>query len=334
MPQELKDHLTATEVGVLWKQYMGATMATCAFDYFSAKSRDTEIQQVIDYARQVTREKKGRIEAIMRSDNYPLPVGFTENDVDTQAQPLYSDRFALSYVRAMARFALTTYGLSLTTSLREDVRKHFHASISEVKEIDERAAQVEKTKGLSLREPYISSPEKAEFIQDGSFLGGFFAEKRPLSVVEIANILMGSHHNTTVSAFLMGFAQTAGSKELREFFLRCKQITQKQAAVLSDMLTSNDLPAPMSFGSEVTASTVAPFSDKLMLQHTTLILQAGLSYYGMALGLMARVDLTASYVRLMTEMIQVLEDAQMLMIRHKWLEQPPLAEDRRALVLR
>lgn len=334
MPQEMKNHLTATEVGVLWKQYIGATMARCAFDYFSAKSGDEEIQQVIDFARQMTQEKTVRIETIMRGDNYPIPVGFTDSDVDTQAQRLYSDRFALSYVRAMARFALTTYGLSLTTSTREDVRKHFHDSISEVKEIDERAIQVEKTKGLYMREPCISAPEKAEFVQNGSFFGGFFAEKRPISVLEIANILMGSYHSATASALLMGFAQTAGSKELREFFLRCKQITHKQAMVLSDMLASNDMSVPMTFGSEVTASTVAPFSDKLMLQHTTLLLQAGLGYYGMALGLMARVDLAASYGRLMTELAQILEDTQMLMIRHKWLEQPPLAEDRRALVLR
>jgi len=71
-----------------------------------------------------------------------------------------------------------------------------------------------------------------------------------------------------------------------------------------------------------------------MLQHTIIINQATLAYYGTALAFTARVDLFGSYVRLMTEMSQYLEDAEMLMIKYKCMEQPPLAEDRRALIMR
>lgn len=90
----------------------------------------------------------------------------------------------------------------------------------------------------------------------------------------------------------------------------------------------------MSLDSYVTNSTVAPFSDKLMLQHTMIVNQAGLVYYGTALASSVRTDIIGNYVRLMTEVSQYLEDAGQLMIRHKWMEQPPLAEDRRALVMR
>ncbi len=136
------------------------------------------------------------------------------------------------------------------------------------------------------------------------------------------------------AALLMGFAQAADSKELREFFLRGKRITHKHAELFNGLLTSEDLAAPTSLGSYVTNSTTAPFSDKLMLHHAALLVQAGVSYYGTALAFIARTDLTGTYTRLMTELIQYLEDAYVLLIRHKWMEQPPLAEDRRALVLR
>ena len=163
-------------------------------------------------------------------------------------------------------------------------------------------------------------------------MGSLFGTKRPLSAVEIGNIFVGSQNNIVGKPLLMGFAQTAESKELREFFQRGKQIAHKHIEVLSALLINNDLPAPMSLDSYVTNSTVAPFSDKLMLQHTMLITQAGLMYYGMALASTARLDINGNYVRLMTESSNYLEDAAQLMIRHKWMEQPPLAVDRRKLV--
>jgi hypothetical protein len=89
----------------------------------------------------------------------------------------------------------------------------------------------------------------------------------------------------------------------------------------------------MSLDSYVTDATVAPFSDKLMLAHTMLLLRAGLMYYGAASANTARMDITVNYMRMMTEASQYLEDAAQIMIRNKWLEQPPMAVDRRELVM-
>jgi hypothetical protein len=334
MQQKFENHLTAAEVGVLWAQYVNTTLTICMLKYFLAKNEDEEIRPVIDFAQQVTQNKVQRIRGILKSDNYPVPIGFSDSDIDVQVPRLYSDPFTLSHIRNTVRLALTTYGLSLTLSSRQDVRAHYNESITEASQIDERALQAEQAKGLYVRAPYISAPEKPEFVQDSDYLGSFFGSKRPLNVIEIANILVGSQNNMMSTALLMGFAQTAESQKLREFFLRGKQISLKQAEILNDLLSNNDMPAPLSLGSYVTNSTVAPFSDKLMLQHTTLISKAALTYYGTGLGFIARTDISGTYARLMAEMVQYLEDAGMLMIKHKWMEQPPLAEDRRALVLR
>lgn len=326
--------LTAAEVGTLWAQYINATMTLCMFKYFLVKSEDEEIGQVLDFAQQIAQSKIQRIKGALESDNYSVPIGFTDSDVNVQAPRLYSDRFALAYVRDIARFALATYGVSLNTAARRDVRTHFTACINESVEMDERAVQAEKSKGLQMRAPYISTPAGPEFVQSSDFLGSIFGDKRPLSAIEITNLIVGSGNGMLSSALFMSFAQTAESKEVREFFLRGKQIMHKQGEVLNAALDNNDMPGPVNLGSEVTNSTVAPFSDKLMLQHASLMAKAGLIYYGTALGFTARTDLTASYVRLMTEIVQYMEDAIVLLIRHKWMEQPPLAEDRRALVMR
>ena len=332
MQQECKTHLTSACVSGLWVQYMNATLADCMFQHFLAKNEDQEIRQVVSFAQQVTRSQIHRIKQIFRSDDYSIPIGFTASDVNADAPRLYSDPFFLAYLRNLARLALNSYSMSLTISSREDVRQHFQQSIAEMVEVENQAVKTEKSKGLYVRAPYISAPENPEFVQNSDYMGSLFGTKRPLSVVEIGNIFVGVQNNIMGKPLLMGFAQTAESKELREFFQRGKQIAHKHIEVLSALLINNDLPAPMGLDSYVTNSTVAPFSDKLMLQHTMLINQAGVMYYGMALSSTARLDITGNYVRLIAEASEYVEDAAQLMIRHKWMEQPPLAVDRQALL--
>lgn len=333
MPQEVETHLTADSAGALWAQYMNVSLSDRMFQYFLAKDEDGEIREVIEFSQQVARDQLQRIKQILRSDDYPIPIGFTDSDVNTDAPRLYSDPFFLAYIRNLARLALNNLSVALTIASREDARRHFQQCTSEMMQVEDMAVRVEKAKGLYVRGPYIPAPERAEFVQSGDYLGSIFGARRPLNAVEIGNIFVGAQNNIMGKPLLMGFAQTAESKELRAFFLRGKEIGHKHIEVLSALLTNNDLPAPMSLDSYVTNSTVAPFSDKLMLQHTMLMLQAGLIYYGTAMAGTARMDITGNYARMMTEASQYLEDAAQLMIRHKWLEQPPMAVDRRALVM-
>lgn len=333
LPQEFETHLTAACIGTLWTQYISSTLTDCMFGYFLAQAENQEIREVISSARQVTRSQLQRIKQIIKSDDYPVPIGFTDSDVNIDAPRLYSDPFFLAYLRNLARLGLITYGLAATTASREDVRQHFQQSLTEMVAVEDKVVKIEKEKGLYIRAPYIPAPERPEFVQSSEFLGSVFGTRRPLSAVEIGNIFIGCQNNIMGKPLLMGFAQTAEAKELREYFLRGKEIAHKHVELLSALLINNDLPAPMSLDSYVTDSTVAPFSDKLMLEHTLLAIRAGVIYYGMALASTARLDITGSYARLLTEALQYAEDGAHLAIRHKWLEQPPLAADRRELVL-
>ena len=132
---------------------------------------------------------------------------------------------------------------------------------------------------------------------------------------------------------LLGFAQVAKSQEVREFFVRGQNITQKHFEVLSSLLKADDLSAPATWDSEAMDSTIAPFSDKLMIQHITALIAVGMANYGSALGASTRVDVAADYARLMAETAQFGEDGAQMMIKHGWLEQPPQAADRKELAL-
>lgn len=113
--------------------------------------------------------------------------------------------------------------------------------------------------------------------------------------------------------------------------VRAKEIATKHIEVFHDFLNKSDVPTPMTWDGEVTDSTVAPFSDKLMMFHVSAINAVGLADYGDALGTTVRLDLSTSYARLMAETGKFGEDGANIMIDNGWMEQPPQADDRKAL---
>lgn len=129
----------------------------------------------------------------------------------------------------------------------------------------------------------------------------------------------------------VGFGQVCQNEDVKKYFKRGKKLCEKQFNILSQILTNAGLASPASWVSEVTKSTVSPFSDKLMLNHIVILISAAIGYYGAAISVSQRRDLTLEYARLMAEVGLYAEDGAELLIKHGWLEEPPLAEDREKL---
>nr|WP_251027011.1 DUF3231 family protein [Bacillus sp. ISL-46] len=57
-----------------------------------------------------------------------------------------------------------------------------------------------------------------------------------------------------------------------------------------------------------------------------------IGYYGTAVSLSPRGDISAMYNRLSLEIQMYAEDGANIMIKNSWLEQPPMASDRDELI--
>ena len=64
-----------------------------------------------------------------------------------------------------------------------------------------------------------------------------------------------------------------------------------------------------------------------MLFHIATLLSAALGYYGEALSMCQRRDLSADYARMNMEIALIAEDGLNLLIEKGWMEQPPTAAD-------
>lgn len=87
----------------------------------------------------------------------------------------------------------------------------------------------------------------------------------------------------------------------------------------------------MSWETEVTTSKDAPFSDKLMLYHIGFLAQTAQVYHGTGLAGAMRTDLGVVYEKTILKTLVITKDWFDIMAKNKWLEQPPLAPNRKEI---
>lgn len=328
----MKMPLNASEIANLWTTYMNNLVYRSSIPYYLKKCEDEEIHSIIELALEISREIVANAEEILKHENFPLPFGFTEEDVDLNAPRLYSDRFALIQYNALAENGLVFYGLSLVNSTRLDVRDFFTLCVSLTIKLYNKSIDLLVKRGLANSAPTIPIPEKADFVHQQGFLTGWLGDRRPLNAIEINQLVFNTRGVAFGGAKLMSYSQIAKSKDLREFFARGKEMCDKHIEVFTSLLRADDLPSPTTYESEVTSSTIPPFSDKAMMFFIMSLGSMLISRYGTAIGLCSRRDIGLHYTRLLTETAKYLEDAANIMIKNGWMEQPPQATVRKALV--
>jgi hypothetical protein len=324
--------LTSSEISPLWGGYIGDTMAKCVLDYFLAVVKDSDVKPIIEFALRLAEEHLHFMKKLFQNEKFPIPHGFSDQDVDTKAPRLFSDGFMLVYLLQMSRAGLSAYTMGLSGSARMDIREFMGHNLQTAADLYNRTTSLLESKGLFIRAPYIAYPKSVEYVHKESWMNGFWGDRRPLNAAEITHIHLNTVTNTIGKALMIGFSQVSRSKEIKDFLVRGRDISAKHLEVLSSLLGDDNLPAPMTWDTEVSDSTTAPFSDKLLLFHTLTLSTFGIGNYGAASAASGRRDLVAVYSRLTAEAGTYSDDGAELMVRNGWMEKLPGAIERDALV--
>ena len=324
--------LTSSELACLWSAYLNDSMAVCTLSYFLETVEDSEVKEVVEYALSLSKKHLARLSSYFKEEDCPVPIGFTDKDVDLSAPRLFSDTFILNYTVHMAKIGSSAYSLGLWMSARTDIRAYFTETAASTFELHNRAVSVLLSKGIYVRAPYVPVPHQVEFVKRERFIDGVMGKQRPASVIEIAHLWSNAQTNLVGKALSMGFSQVAKNRNVRELLVRGKDISHKHITVINEQLTKESLPAVSTWDADVLDSTVAPFSDKLMLFHVSTVSQAGLGNYGMASAQCMRRDLPPLYSRLALEVATYADDVLETLIHNGWMEQPPLVVNRDELV--
>jgi hypothetical protein len=320
--------LTSSEVANLWTNYIGDSMSICVFKYFLAHVDDREINTILEHAIDLSRQHVKTIKDIFQEEGIPVPKGFTDEDVNLEAERLFEDPFYLYYVKNMTKGGLATYGAILPNVFRNDVREYFMSCLSSTMELYNETTELLLSKGLEIRSPNIPYPTTVEFVEKQNFLAGWFGEKRPLSGIEITHLYANIQTNKLGEALTLGFAQVAKRKDVKDYILRGLEMAKKHIEKFSKHLKADSLPIPMPWDQSVTTSTEPPYSEKLLMYHVGLLSSAGMGNYGVSMSLSPRRDLASLYGEMIGEVGLYAEDGANINIKHKWMERPPQAADR------
>ncbi|MCM3571418.1 DUF3231 family protein [Neobacillus mesonae] len=81
---------------------------------------------------------------------------------------------------------------------------------------------------------------------------------------------------------MIGFAQVTKTKEVKAYFVKGMELAKKQIDEFTKILLDNNVQFSATSGSTVTTSTIAPFSEKLMMCCVHYL--NGFSIVGISLG--------------------------------------------------
>lgn len=332
----MKEHnieLTTPEISGLWKTYLQNTATLCFIKHFIQFVQDLEIKPLLEEQRYLLEKFNEDVRSIFIEENFPIPKGFSDEDVDLSAPALYTDLYGLSFVYRFNQMSLSDYATTATKVARKDVVDFFYNCMQSTAAIYKKALNLMLSKGIYDRPPKMNYPDKAEFIEKkDSILDIWFGEKRPLNAFELGEIFYIIERNYIGILLLMGFIQVVKDKELKNYLIKGKELAQKQIDIFNKVLKDEEHLGNIPVSMEVKDSIISPFSDRLMMFMISSTITTGIYLAAYAVSVSMRKDLAAHYISIIIEIMKYGEEGLKIMVDRGWMEQPPQAFDRVAAI--
>jgi hypothetical protein len=314
-------------MGKLWATYMGNSMAKCILSYYLQHVEDENIKNLLENALKLTEEFLKTTKEIFEKENFPIPKGFTEEDVNLNAPRLFEDEYYVHYLKYAAKAGMSIYNVGIPLVYRKDVKEFFRYCMNSTMDLMDQIKEILMNKGLIIKPPLIPIPEKVDFVNK-DFLNGFLGHVRPLHALEIAHFYDNIENNVTSKALIMAFAQVAKDENIRQLFERGRDMTATNIENYIQKLHDENLPSPTFLDDLVTTTLFSPFSDKLMLFHKMDMFSMKIRAFGNSVAVNGRHDVGLLYTKSLMKIGAFVEDAAKIMIEKGWMEQPPSAAKR------
>ncbi|MGM8215332.1 DUF3231 family protein [Bacillaceae bacterium W0354] len=322
-----KASISSSELGVLWLTYQEKTMFLRMLEYFITKADEETAKDIMINLHKELESYVEKIIQIFEQEGAVIPVGYTSQDVNKDVPKLYDNGFDIMLVRLLNEIGMGLHSLNLTMTFREDITTLFEDLTATSQRYFRISSQYLLEKGLLARTPYVSMPKSVEFAKDHSYLGGIalnpFSQKRSLNTIEIAHIHKAIESNLTGLQLILGFANCANDGEVKQYFNEGKELAKSIIKELSEVMIKTNLPIPQSAGGNATRSTVAPFSDKLMMYCTSLFCSFSMGSNSIGTAFSLRNDLSAKNGVFIKDIFEYAHKGAKIMIKKGWMEEPP-----------
>jgi len=127
--------LTSSEVGSLWDEYVFGTSTDIINQYMFSIIEDKKIKALFEEAIKTFAKQKKQITSFLKNEGFPIPIGFTEADLNKNTKRLFTDKFCLHYLYIITIHGLLGHITSLGISARKDLRHFFDSTDSDGKKM-------------------------------------------------------------------------------------------------------------------------------------------------------------------------------------------------------
>lgn len=143
----MEDHhhnipLSAAETSTLWTSYQKESMANCGLTQFLQHVEDEQIQSIIEYTLEISKDRIDKLTHFFHADGHPIPQGFTEHDINLDAPRLFSDKLMMFLVSVLSASGIGQYGVSMAASPRHDLGVHYTRLMAEIAHYAEDGANI------------------------------------------------------------------------------------------------------------------------------------------------------------------------------------------------
>ncbi|KOP82934.1 DUF3231 family protein [Cytobacillus solani] len=326
--------LSSSELGALWLTYQEKTLILRVLEYFIAKADDQQAINIMGGLWQELHLYVQKIEKIFKNEGAVIPKGFTNEDVNLEAPKLFDNGFDIMFIRILKEISMGMYTINLNMAYRDDVMAIYEGLTAVTQKIYKLSTLYLLERGILTLPPNVTMPKSTEFIKSKSYLKGFklFGDKRSLNDIELGYLHHGIETNNIGMQLITGFAQCADDEEVKQFFVKGKELAKKQIKEFEQILLESDVQFSANSGSIVTPSTIAPFSQKLMMFCVYLLNSFGIvgGSFGAVFSLRNDVILKTSLFA--KDIFFYANDGIKIMIKNGWLEEPPQMEDRPQII--
>ncbi|MED3572285.1 DUF3231 family protein [Cytobacillus praedii] len=329
-----KNPISSSELGTLWLTYQEKTLILRVLDYFIHKADDQQAINIMGGLWQELDYYVKKIEGIFKSEGAAIPKGFTKEDVNLEAPNLYDNGFDIMFIRILKEISMGMYTINMNMAYRDDVMAIYEGLTAITQKIYKLSTLYLLEKGILTLPPNVTMPKSTGFIKSKDYLKGFklFGDKRSLNDIELGYLHHGIETNNIGMQLITGFAQCAEDEEVKQYFVKGMDLAKKQIKEYEQILLESDVQFSATSGSTVTSSTIAPFSQKLMMFCVYLLNSFGIvgGSFGAVFSLRNDVILKTSLFA--KDVFFYANDGIKIMIKNGWLEEPPQVEDRTKII--
>lgn len=150
-----KEKLTSAEMGKLWATYSGNSMSKCIISYYLQHVDDKDIKVLLENALNLCEDFMRASKEILDKEGFPLPIGFSKEDVNLGAPRLFEDEFYVHYLKYAAKAGMSIYNVAIPLVYRDDVNEFFTYSLKATIDFMNQIKEVLMNKGFIFKPPLI-----------------------------------------------------------------------------------------------------------------------------------------------------------------------------------